>query len=447
MGTDPRLLDVDAPVDPDSKLNKAIENIYREYEESALIKGTQIIFSDIGTPGSGKKFTVYDYLKQELIFKGVPEEEICFIHDAKIDEQRDKMFSEVRSGRKRIIIGSTDKLGTGTNIQDKIVVLHHIDCPWKPSAIEQREGRGLRHGNQNSEVAVYRYVTKNSFDAYLWSIMENKQRFISQVMTSKELARDCEDVDETVLNFAEIKAVASGNPLIMEKIQVDTEVARLRVLKADYEGKRYALQDAFAIRYPQRIAAREKELEKVRADIRLRDAAMHKNSSFEIYLRGMMLTGHKEAGEVLRSIVENADLYVMEEIGNYKGFQVLLKRDSADATVLLKGSSMYNVRILDSDTGNMIRLENLVNGLNKSAEEIREKLEVYRSEMKNAEIEYRKAFPYEEQLKEALKRQAEINTQLEVRDDEECIDEIPEKETVVPSITAAPIVAAQMART
>lgn len=168
LGTDPRLLDVDAPVDPDSKLNKAVENIYHEYEESAPDKGTQIIFSDIGTPGSGKKFTVYDYLKQELVRKGVPEEEICFIHDAKTDEQRDKMFSEVRSGRKRIIIGSTDKLGTGTNVQDRIVALHHIDCPWKPSAIEQREGRGLRHGNRNAEVAVYRYVTKNSFDAYLW---------------------------------------------------------------------------------------------------------------------------------------------------------------------------------------------------------------------------------------------------------------------------------------
>lgn len=433
LGTDPRLLDVDAPVDPDSKLNKAVENIYREYEESAPIKGTQIIFSDIGTPGSGKKFTVYDYLKQELILKGIPEEEICFIHDAKTDEQRDKMFSEVRSGRKRIIIGSTDKLGTGTNIQDKIVALHHIDCPWKPSAIEQREGRGLRHGNQNSEVAVYRYVTKNSFDAYLWSIVENKQRFISQVMTSKELARDCEDVDETVLNFAEIKAVASGNPLIMEKIQVDTEVTRLRVLKSDYEGKRYALQDAFTTQYPQRIAAREKELEKVRADIGIRDAAMHKNASFEIHLRGMTFTGHKEAGEVLRSIVEKAVLYVTKDIGSYRGFRILLKKDSAEAVILLKGSDTYTMKIRDSDTGNMVRLENLVNGLDKISEEIQEKIEVYRSEMKNAEIEYRKTFPYEDQLKEALRRQSEINTQLEIRDDKS-IDEIPEKEMAVPSI-------------
>lgn len=217
LGTDPRLLDSYAPVDSDSKLNKAVENIYQEYVQSQEQKGTQIVFSDIGTPGPGKAFTVYDYLKQELITRGVPEEEICFIHDAKTDEQRDRMFSDVRAGRKRIIIGSTEKLGVGTNIQTRMVAAHHIDCPWKPSDIEQREGRIIRQGNENEEVNIYRYVTKGSFDAYLWGIVETKQRFISQVFTSRELARICEDIDETVLNFAEIKAVASENPLIMEK--------------------------------------------------------------------------------------------------------------------------------------------------------------------------------------------------------------------------------------
>ena len=240
LGTDPRLLDSYAPVDSDSKLNKAVENIYQEYVQSQEQKGTQIVFSDIGTPGPGKTFTVYDYLKQELITRGVPEEEICFIHDAKTDEQRDRMFSDVRAGRKRIIIGSTEKLGVGTNIQTRMVAAHHIDCPWKPSDIEQREGRIIRQGNENEEVNIYRYVTKGSFDAYLWGIVETKQRFISQVFTSRELARICEDIDETVLNFAEIKAVASENPLIMEKIQVDNEVARLRILKAAHEGKRFA---------------------------------------------------------------------------------------------------------------------------------------------------------------------------------------------------------------
>ena len=187
LGTDPRLLDSHAPVDTDSKLNKAVENIYQEYVQSQEQKGTQIVFSDIGTPGPGKPFTVYDYLKHELIAKGIPEEEICFIHDAKTDEQRDRMFSDVRAGRKRIIIGSTEKLGVGTNIQTRMVAAHHIDCPWKPSDIEQREGRIIRQGNENEEVNIYRYVTKGSFDAYLWGIVETKQRFISQVFTSREL--------------------------------------------------------------------------------------------------------------------------------------------------------------------------------------------------------------------------------------------------------------------
>lgn len=437
LGTDPRLLDADAPVEPGSKLNQAVGNIYREYTESAPVQGTQIIFSDIGTPGSGKQFTVYDYLKQELIKKGIPEQEICFIHDAKTDEQRDRLFSEMRSGKKRIIIGSTDKLGTGTNIQDRIVALHHIDCPWKPSAIEQREGRGLRHGNQNAEVAVYRYVTKNSFDAYLWGIVENKQRFISQILTSKELARDCEDIDETVLNFAEIKAVASGNPLILEKIQVDAEVTRLRVLKSAYEGKRYVLQDAFTTQYPRKIAAREKELLTVMEDIRTRNQEMEKNASFEISLRGVKFTGHKEAGQILHSIVQNRSgaFHATEKIGTYKGLQILLEGNSEEAALQIVGSGTYALKLKDSDTGNMVRLENLVGGLEKLAEEARGKIKVYRTEMKNAETEYGKPFQYEELLKETLKRQTEINMQLEIKDDRDT--EMPEEE--MPAIQAGAI--------
>lgn len=428
LGTDPRLLDPDAPVGPDSKLNKAVENIYREYIESAPIQGTQIIFSDIGTPGSGKKFTVYGYLKKELVRKGVPEEEICFIHDAKTDEQRDNMFSEVRSGRKRIIIGSTDKLGTGTNIQDRIVALHHIECPWKPSAIEQREGRGLRQGNRNAEVAVYRYVTKNSFDAYLWGVVENKQRFISQVMTSKELARNCEDIDETVLNFAEIKAIASGNPLVMEKIQTDSEATRLRVLKSAYDGKRYMLQDAFMVKYPQWIFQKEKELKKVREDINMRDAEMEKNASFEIMLRGRIFTGHKEAGLVLRGILEEADFKTEAPVGTYKGFQLFLEKERYDVALHVRGRNTYSIGIRESDTGNMVRLENLVSEFDKRAEEIEEKIEIWRNEMKNAEVEYKKPFPYEEQLKEVLRRQAEINMQLEIREGDEYVEKTQEEE-------------------
>ena len=438
LGTDPRLLDLDAPVDEDSKLNKAVRNIYQEYAGSMDSRGTQIIFSDIGTPGNGKPFTVYDYIKQELVLKGVPEEEICFIHDAKTDEQRDKMFSDMRSGRKRIILGSTDKLGTGTNIQNRIVALHHIDCPWKPSAIEQREGRGLRHGNQNLEVSVYRYVTKNSFDAYLWGIVETKQRFISQIMTSRELARDCEDVDETVLNFAEIKAVASGNPLIMEKLEVDNEVTRLRVLKSAYEGKRYLLQDAFTFQYPQRIAVQEKELEKLEEDIRTRNAELEKNPSFEIVLKGRRFSEHKEAGEFLRAVLEQSILYEELDLGTYKGFALSFEKNSDGAELLVKGSrTLYKVELKKSDSGNMVRLENTINGLDNAAESIRQKIAVYHTEMENAKMEYEKEFQYEDLLKETLKRQTEINTQLEIKEGDEVIVNVPEEMAVVPQMAAA----------
>lgn len=423
LGTDPRLLDINAPADADSKLNKAAEHIYEEYLASKERKGTQIVFSDIGTPGPGKHFTVYDYLKQELIKKGILEEEICFIHDASTDEQRDRMFSDMRAGRKRIIIGSTEKLGTGTNIQDRVVAMHHIDCPWKPSAIEQREGRGIRHGNQNKEVSIYRYVTKNSFDAYLWGIVETKQRFISQIMTNKELARDCEDVDETVLSFAEIKAVASGNPLIMEKMQVDNDVTRLRVLKAAYEGKRYVLQDAFTFQYPQRIEKRTAELEKVLADIETRNREMERNPQFEITLRGRTYQEHKEAGEILRAIMDNTVLYEEIEIGTYKGFPIALKKDSIDAVLMVKGKRDYKVELKKSDSGNMVRLENVLNGLEKTAAELEQKIASYQNDMKNAKIEYEKEFQYEELLKEKLTRQTEINTELEIREEpEEIVD-------------------------
>lgn len=308
----------------------------------------------------------------------------------------------------------------------------------KPSAIEQREGRGLRHGNQNPEVSVYRYVTKNSFDAYLWGIVETKQRFISQIMTSRELARDCEDVDETVLNFAEIKAVASGNPLIMEKLEVDNEVTRLRVLKSAYEGKRYLLQDAFTFQYPQRIAVKEKELENLEEDIRTRNAEVEKNPSFEIVLKGRRFSEHKEAGEFLRAVLEQSILYEELDLGTYKGFALSFEKNSDGAELLVKGSrTLYKVELKKSDSGNMVRLENTINGLDNAAENIRQKIAVYHTEMENAKMEYEKEFQYEDLLKETLKRQTEINTQLEIKEGDEVIVNVPEETAVVTQMEAA----------
>lgn len=422
LGTDPRLLDSHAPVDTDSKLNKAVENIYQEYVQSQEQKGTQIVFSDIGTPGPGKPFTVYDYLKHELIAKGIPEEEICFIHDAKTDEQRDRMFSDVRAGRKRIIIGSTEKLGVGTNIQTRMVAAHHIDCPWKPSDIEQREGRIIRQGNENEEVNIYRYVTKGSFDAYLWGIVETKQRFISQIFTSQELARICEDIDETVLNFAEIKAVASENPLIMEKIQVDNEVARLRILKTAHEGKRFALQDAVTFQYPKRIQSLKKELQALQKDLECRNQAMEVQPGFAITLQGNIYEKHKEAGEILRAIVDSVTAFTEHEVGTYKGFPLFVEKNMTEQVLYIRGESDYMVELKESDSGNMVRLENRLNALDKTIEEVQRKIKICENEIKNAKQEYEKPFPYEELLKENITRQMEIDAELEIKDQEECVE-------------------------
>ena len=435
LGTDPRLLDSYAPVDSDSKLNKAVENIYQEYVQSQEQKGTQIVFSDIGTPGPGKAFTVYDYLKQELITRGVPEEEICFIHDAKTDEQRDRMFSDVRAGRKRIIIGSTEKLGVGTNIQTRMVAAHHIDCPWKPSDIEQREGRIIRQGNENEEVNIYRYVTKGSFDAYLWGIVETKQRFISQVFTSRKLARICEDIDETVLNFAEIKAVASENPLIMEKIQVDNEVARLRILKTAHEGKRFALQDAVTFQYPKRIQSLEKELQSLQKDLDRRNQAMEVQPEFAITLQGKVYEKHKEAGEVLRGIIEGVTAFTRHEVGMYKGFQVFVQKDMMGPVLFLQGEKEYSVELKSSDSGNMVRMENRLNVLDKAVEDVQKEITTCENEIKNAKQEYEKPFPYEELLKENITRQMEIDAELEIKDQEECV-EVQEETKNLPCQTA-----------
>lgn len=435
LGTDPRLLDSYAPVDSDSKLNKAVENIYQEYVQSQEQKGTQIVFSDIGTPGPGKAFTVYDYLKQELITRGVPEEEICFIHDAKTDEQRDRMFSDVRAGRKRIIIGSTEKLGVGTNIQTRMVAAHHIDCPWKPSDIEQREGRIIRQGNENEEVNIYRYVTKGSFDAYLWGIVETKQRFISQVFTSRELARICEDIDETVLNFAEIKAVASENPLIMEKIQVDNEVARLRILKTAHKGKRFALQDAVTFQYPKRIQSLEKELQSLQKDLDRRNQAMEVQPEFAITLQGKVYEKHKEAGEVLRGIIEGVTAFTRHEVGMYKGFQVFVQKDMMGPVLFLQGEKEYSVELKSSDSGNMVRMENRLNVLDKAVEDVQKEIQTCENEIKNAKQEYEKPFPYEELLKENITRQMEIDAELEIKDQEECV-EVQEETKNLPCQTA-----------
>ena len=417
LGTDPRLININAPNDPDSKVNKCIENIYENYISTEGTKGTQIVFCDVGTPNTDGRFSIYDYVKEELIKKGVPVDEICFIHDASNEAQREQMFSDLRVGTKRVIIGSTPKMGTGTNIQDRLVALHHLDCPYRPSDIEQREGRILRQGNMNAEVNIYRYVTKNTFDPYLWQIVEQKQRFISQVMTSKSIARNCEDIDETVLSFAEVKALATGNPLIKEKMDIDNEVSRLKMLKSEYNNQRYKMQDNFTFRYPRLIKETEEKLECIIKDIERRD--MNKTEDFKIIINGKLFDEREKAGTMLTLLCSRADKEKEQHIGSYRGFALLLKRYAFfnKFDIIIHGNSRYFIELGDSPHGNMIRIENALNNLESSMTKLENKIEEYQRNMEQSQVQYEKPFEYEDVLNAKLARQFELNALLDMDKD------------------------------
>lgn len=416
LGTDARLLDADAPDNPDGKLNKVVDNVLFEYDKARADGkiGCQLIFSDIGTPGE-KAFDVYNYIKEQLILKGIPGEEIAFIHDAKTDAQRDVLFKEMRTGKKRILIGSTDKCGTGVNVQKHLVAMHHVDCPWKPSSIEQREGRGIRQGNENDEVAVYRYVTKGTFDAYSWSLVENKQRFIGQVMTSKAMSRNCEDIDEATLSYAEIKAVATGNPLIKEKMEIDNEVQRLKLLKSSYDSQRYTLQDNFMIKFPALLKAAEEKLECVKADIKKRDEELIKNPEFAITIKGHTFTERVDGGTMMLAEIQKCKVGETYSLGSFHGFELLVEKNFIGVDyMILQGKTQYKAELSTSPVGNMVKLENLFNGLAEKETFLKEKIEQYQHDMKTSKEEYEKPFVHEEELKRKIARQYELNAALDL---------------------------------
>ena len=408
---------MNAPNNPDGKLNKVVDNVYREYKkaESEGIIGCQLIFSDIGTPKSDKSFTVYDYLKERLEELEIPTEEIAFVHDAHTDAQREALFKEVRTGKKKILIGSTDKCGTGVNVQTHLVALHHVDCPWKPSSIEQREGRGIRQGNENKEIAVYRYVTKSTFDAYNWSLVENKQRFISQVMTSRAVSRTCEDIDEATLSYAEIKAVATGNPLIREKMEIDNDVQRLKLLKSAYDKQRYTLQDNFMITYPKLIKAAEEKLKCVREDIKTVSEELMKNPDFSIKVGNMTFTERTDGGTAFLSAVSKCKNGETTSIGFFKGFELLVEKNFIGVHyMVLRGKSEYKAELSTSTVGFMVKLENLFQGISGNEKFLVEKLAQYETDLKSSKIEYEKPFTHAEELETKLARQNELNNLLDL---------------------------------
>ena len=417
LGTDARLIDKDAPNNPDGKLNKVAENVWKEYEKGNANGhiGCQLIFSDIGTPGPDKDFTIYDYLKETLIQYGIPADEIAFIHDAKTDAQRDALFKEMRTGKKKVLIGSTDKCGTGVNVQTHLVAMHHVDCPWKPSSIEQREGRGIRQGNENEEVAIYRYVTKGTFDAYNWSLVENKQRFISQVMTSKAVSRSCEDIDEATLSYAEIKAVATGNPLIKEKMEIDNDVQRLKLLKASYDNQRYGLQDNFMIKYPKLIKTATEKLANVREDVKARDKELIDNPEFAITIGKATYTERVDGGTMMLEAISKCKTGETTAIGKFHGFELLVEKNFLGINyMVLRGKTEYKAELSTSPVGSMVKLENLFNGLHENVDFLEKKIEQYQNDLEASKAEYDKPFAYSEKLNEKLARQCELNAQLDL---------------------------------
>lgn len=424
LGTDARLLDASAPDNPDGKLNKAAENIYNEYvmaNDNGII-GTQLVFSDIGTP-SPNKFNVYDELKKKLIEKGIPEDEIAFIHDAKTDVQRQKLFDNTQSGKIKVLFGSTSKLGTGVNVQHHLVALHHLDCPWRPSDIEQREGRGLRQGNENSEVAIYRYVTVGTFDAYLWSVVENKQKFINQVMRGSITNRNMQDIDDTELGFAEIKAVASGNPKIKRKMELDMELQKLNMLKNAFQKNKYSLQDKIMKEYPREITRCKEQIELLKADIITRDSELKKNPDFEITIcgTGEVFTERKDAGqkiiELARTVKTDGE---KRFIAKYKGFEVYVECSIMGFTglsrhLIIKGESTSKTDKFSADyLGIITQIENKVKSLDKRLENTEYNLEQAYKNKAQAELEFEKPFEHEDKLAAVKKELNEINTELDL---------------------------------
>ena len=341
--------------------------------------------------------------------------DIAFIHDAKTDAQRDALFKEMRTGKKKVLIGSTDKCGTGVNVQTHLVAMHHVDCPWKPSSIEQREGRGIRQGNENEEVAIYRYVTKGTFDAYNWSLVENKQRFISQVMTSKAVSRSCEDIDEATLSYAEIKAVATGNPLIKEKMEIDNDVQRLKLLKASYDNQRYGLQDNFMIKYPKLIKTATEKLANVREDVKARDKELIDNPEFAITIGKAIYTERVDGGTMMLEAISKCKTGETTAIGKFHGFELLVEKNFLGINyMVLRGKTEYKAELSTSPVGSMVKLENLFNGLHENIDFLEKKIEQYQNDLEASKTEYDKPFAYSTELEEKLARQCELNAQLDL---------------------------------
>ena len=440
LALDQRLMNPLLPDEESSKVNSCADNIYKIWNENQDKKSTQLVFCDLSTPKDLKgyekeEFTdVYNELKKKLIQKGIPPNEIAFIHEADTEVKKKELFSKVRQGTVRVFMGSTQKMGAGTNVQNKLIATHHLDCAWKPSDLTQRNGRMIRQHNDNKNVYVYYYVTEKTFDSYMYQLVEQKQKFISQIMTSKTPARTMEDIDDKALTYGEIKALATGNPLILEKTTLDTEVSKLKLLKQEFMNQRYSLQDKVIKYFPEEIARLNNKIAAMEEDtVKLEEYTKPNKDGFSpMKIEGIIYSEKQDAGKKLLECVQNLKSMEEKDIGEYRGFNMTVSFDSFSKNIKLKLKNKFSYSIdLGTDiNGNITRINNCLENIAKDIPTEREKLDNIMFQLENAKQEIQKEFPKEQELKEKLQKLDKINAELKINDnDHEMLgDEQEEKE-------------------
>ena len=420
-----------------SKVNICANNVYEIWDKTKEKKSTQLVFCDLSTPNNDGKFNVYDDLKQKLIDRGIPDNEIAFIHEANTEARKKELFAKVRKGDVRVLIGSTAKMGAGTNVQNKLIALHHLDCPWRPADLTQRNGRGIRQGNENDEIDVFTYVTEGTFDAYLYQLVENKQKFISQIMTSKAIVRSAEDIDEKALSYAEIKALAAGNPLIIEKTELDAQVSKLKLLKQSYLSQIYALEDAIVKYYPVEIKTTTDLISNIEKDIQIvsENTKIDNEEKFSpMILNGQAYIKKEEAGKMLLEICKNKESKEPEDIGEYRGMKMQLEIVGQDFILELNNNSSYIVKLGSDIHGNITRIDNVITDMSKRLEDNKLKLSTLKQQFENAKVDVKVPFDKEDELAEKTKRLNRLNKELEINEKEnEIIDDVMEEQKEIDS--------------
>lgn len=435
LALDQRLSNPLLPDDPGSKVNACVEEIYRHWEDGKEKKLTQLVFCDLSTPKTDGTFSVYNDIRDKLLARGIPPEEIAFIHDANTDVRKKELFSKVRRGAVRILMGSTFKMGAGTNVQDRIIASHDLDCPWRPRDLEQRAGRTIRQGNQNPKVEIIRYVTEGTFDAYLYQTIENKQKYISQIMTSKSPARSVEDIDEVALSYAEIKALATGNPHIKEKMDLDIQVSRLQLLKQSFLNQKYEMEDKVAKYFPEKIRQQELLIRQYEEDIR--QVKAHTPTDREAFpvmqIGDHIYTEKKEAGQAIIEACKAMKSPEPVPLGTYRGLSMELSYSSVgqEFVIALHGKGTYKVPLGTDIYGNITRLDNKMNELPDNLTRSREQLETAKSQLETAKAEAQKEFSQEKELAEKVARLGELNVLLDMdKKDRIVMEEEPETEEI-----------------